>query len=177
MASVCVMASHIWAKMRHLHEHATLLLQRIQYNNSSSTAAVWLAAITFPHPWIVSVDHMECVVLFVGTVEVNALVVSGRGSLPTGNTQPSHWDADILPLSYCRPSLDIAVCLAKERYCLVGTIRRNRRELHQAAKPKQQLHESRFFKTNTSLTNVTLTCCYQYKKATSVTNWAHVCQT
>ena len=42
-------------------------------------------------------------------------------------------------------SLDLAIWLAKEKCSLVGTIRRNRRELPQAAKAKQQLHETTLF--------------------------------
>jgi len=65
-------------------------------------------------------------------------------------------------------SLGLAVRLAKEKYSIVGTIRQNRREQPQAAKAKQQLHESTLLKTTTSSTSVTLTC-YQSKKAKSVT--------
>ena len=43
-------------------------------------------------------------------------------------------------------SLDVATHLAKEKCSLVGTIRQNRRELPQAAKVKQQLHETTLFK-------------------------------
>jgi len=50
---------------------------------------------------------------------------------------------------------------------LVGTIYQNRRELPQAAKAKQQLHEITLFKTTTPSTSVTLTC-YQCKKAKSL---------
>ena len=64
-------------------------------------------------------------------------------------------------------SLDVVVRLAKEKCSLVSTIRQNRRELPQAAKAKQQLHETTIFKTTTASTSVTLTC-YQYKKAKSV---------
>jgi len=64
-------------------------------------------------------------------------------------------------------SLDLAVHLAKERCSIVSTIRQNRRELSQAAKTKQQLHETTLFKTTTSPTSITLTC-YQCKKAKPV---------
>ena len=65
-------------------------------------------------------------------------------------------------------SLDLAVRLAKEKCSIVGTIRQNRRELLQAAKAKQQLHETTLLKTTTSSTSVTLTC-YESKQAKSVT--------
>jgi len=64
-------------------------------------------------------------------------------------------------------SLDLAVRLTKEKCSLVGTIRQNRRELFQAAKAKQQLHETTLFKTTTSSTSFTLTC-YQCQKAKPV---------
>jgi len=64
-------------------------------------------------------------------------------------------------------SLDLAVRLAKEKCSIVGTIRQNHRELSQAAKAKQQLHETTLFKTPTLSTSVTLTW-YQYKKAKPV---------
>ena len=46
----------------------------------------------------------------------------------------------------------------------VGTICQNRKELPQAAKAKQQLHETTIFKTIAASTIVILTC-YQCKKA------------
>jgi len=60
-------------------------------------------------------------------------------------------------------SMDLAVRLAKEKCSLVGSIRQNHREPPQAAKAKQQLHETTLFKTTTPSTSVTLTC-YQCKK-------------
>ena len=64
-------------------------------------------------------------------------------------------------------SLDLVVRLAKEKCSLVGTIHQNRREQPQAAKAKQQLHETTLFKTTISSTSITLTC-YHCKKAKSV---------
>ena len=64
-------------------------------------------------------------------------------------------------------SLDVAVCLAKKKCSIVGTICQNRRELPRAAKAKQQMQETTIFKTTTAPTSVTLTC-YQSKKAKSV---------
>ena len=63
-------------------------------------------------------------------------------------------------------SLEVAARLAKEKCCLVGTIRLNCRELPQAANVKQQLHDTTLFKTTTSSTSATLTC-YQCKEAKS----------
>ena len=55
-------------------------------------------------------------------------------------------------------SLDVAVCLAKGKCSRVGTICQNRKELPQAAKAKQQLHETTIFKTIAASTIVILTC-------------------
>ena len=60
-------------------------------------------------------------------------------------------------------SLDVATRLAKEKCSVVGAIRHNCRELPQATKAKQQLHDTTLFKTITSSTSATLTC-YQCKK-------------
>ena len=64
-------------------------------------------------------------------------------------------------------SLDVAARLAKEKGSLVGTIRHNRRELPQAAKAMQQLHDTTPLKTTISSTSAAL-ACYQCKKAKSV---------
>ena len=64
-------------------------------------------------------------------------------------------------------SLVVAVCLAKKKCSLVGTICQNCRELPRAAKAKQQMQETTIFKTTNASTSVTLTC-YQCKKAKSV---------
>ena len=63
-------------------------------------------------------------------------------------------------------SLDVAQRLAEQRCSIVGTVRQNRRELPQAAKTKQQQHETSLFTLRQTAT-VTLTS-YQCKKQKSV---------
>ena len=59
-------------------------------------------------------------------------------------------------------SLDVALRLAEQKCSNVGTVRQNRRDLPQAAKRKQQQHETFLF-TSTQTTIVILTS-YQCKK-------------
>ena len=62
-------------------------------------------------------------------------------------------------------SLDVALRLAEQKCSIVGTVRQNRRDLPQAAKRKQQHHETFLF-TYTQTAVVTLTS-YQCKNK----NW------
>ena len=69
-------------------------------------------------------------------------------------------------------SLNIPLRLAQQKCSIVGTGRQNRRELPQAAKRKQQQHETSLF-TSTQTTVVTLTS-YQCKKTKIGSNNEHV---
>ena len=68
-------------------------------------------------------------------------------------------------------SLDVALHLIEQRYCIVGTVRQKRRELPQAAKRKQQQHKTFLF-TFTQTAVVTLTS-YQCKKQKIGSNNEH----